>query len=164
MLYLGIDPGANGGFACINVVRGEIMFGNLPDTRDGIRELLEEKIPERMGQNYVDVCCVERISSFVRSNNPKIDLARAHMRASLEINREMIFSVCWFFSGAKELLEPMPRTWQAKLNLRKKKPKESDTSWKNYLKSTAEKLFPRLSLTLRTADAILLMHYARLVA
>jgi hypothetical protein len=51
------------------------------------------------------------------------------------------------------------RYWQKFLGIGTKG-KQSTTQWKNLLKSEALKLFPNRKITLATADAFLILHYA----
>ena len=52
-----------------------------------------------------------------------------------------------------------PKTWQKALDL--KKGKMSKTPWKNLLKAKAQELFPNQKVTLATADALLILEFAR---
>lgn len=54
-----------------------------------------------------------------------------------------------------------PQSWQAALSTGTKRVFNRDaTLWKNHLKEMAQKFFPNLKVTLHTADALLLLHYA----
>jgi len=54
-----------------------------------------------------------------------------------------------------------PQVWQKALQLGTKGGR-SGTQWKNHLKAKAQQLFPNQKITLKTADALLLLEYARL--
>lgn len=51
-----------------------------------------------------------------------------------------------------------PSQWQKALSLGNKK--DHGKQWKNHLKATAQRLFPTCEVTLKTADALLIYHYA----
>ena len=51
-----------------------------------------------------------------------------------------------------------PQRWQKQLSLGSKK--EHGKAWKNHLKANAQRLFPNAEITLKTADALLLLEYA----
>ena len=52
-----------------------------------------------------------------------------------------------------------PPVWQKALSLGAKK--DWDKQWKNHLKETAKRLFPNCDgITLKTADALLILYYA----
>ncbi len=52
-----------------------------------------------------------------------------------------------------------PQLWQKRLALGTSNGQR--TEWKNKLKAEAQRLFPHLSVTLKTADALLLLEFAR---
>lgn len=53
-----------------------------------------------------------------------------------------------------------PQTWQKALGLGNSKGM-TKTEWKNKLKAEAQRRFPKLSVTLSTADALLILEYGR---
>lgn len=61
--------------------------------------------------------------------------------------------------GAR-IVEVPPKTWQAPLFI--KKSGATKTVWKNQLKAQAQRLFPGVQVTLKTADALLLLWFAKL--
>ena len=52
-----------------------------------------------------------------------------------------------------------PKTWQKYYGMKRDKG-DSDTKWKNTLKAKAQDLYPAHTVTLWSADALLLMNYA----
>lgn len=52
-----------------------------------------------------------------------------------------------------------PQKWQKALSLGQKK--DHGKNWKNHLKNRAQQLFPQCEVTLKTADALLILEYAR---
>ena len=57
--------------------------------------------------------------------------------------------------------EITPGQWQKKLGIPPRKKGEAKGVFKNRLKAEAQRLFPRIPVTLKTADALLLAEYAR---
>ena len=55
-----------------------------------------------------------------------------------------------------------PQKWQKALSLGTKGGMPN-TQWKNKLKAMAQRLYPDLKVTLNTCDALLILHYARLL-
>jgi hypothetical protein len=53
-----------------------------------------------------------------------------------------------------------PQAWQKCLSLGTRNG-GSKTEWKNKLKAEAQRLFPSVNVTLKTADALLLLEFAR---
>lgn len=64
------------------------------------------------------------------------------------------------YQGRRLVLVP-PKAWQKALGLGGSKSHASKTAWKNHLKQRAEQLFPKLKVTLATADALLIYEAAR---
>lgn len=58
------------------------------------------------------------------------------------------------------LITVRPQLWQSSLHLGNKDKNASKTEWKNYLKGKAQEYFPSLKITLKTADALLILRYA----
>jgi len=54
-----------------------------------------------------------------------------------------------------------PQKWQKALGLSHREKTQSKCEWKNKLKAEAERLYPGVKVTLATADALLLLEYAR---
>jgi len=56
--------------------------------------------------------------------------------------------------------EVRPQVWQGALGLGHKDKSQPPSAWKNKLKSKAQLLFPEEHVTLKTADALLILHAA----
>lgn len=56
-----------------------------------------------------------------------------------------------------------PQAWQKELSLGTSKG-GSKTEWKNKLKAEAQRLYPNLRITLKNADAVLILEYAKRVS
>jgi hypothetical protein len=57
--------------------------------------------------------------------------------------------------------EITPQRWQKALGIPPRKKTESKTQWKNRLKSFAQKLYPSVTATLSTCDALLIAEFCR---
>ena len=53
-----------------------------------------------------------------------------------------------------------PKAWQASLGLGGKASCANYNKWKRKLKAKARELYPHLDVTLKNADALLILHYA----
>ena len=53
-----------------------------------------------------------------------------------------------------------PKVWQASLGLGGKASCANYNAWKRKLKAKAQELYPHLDVTLKNADALLILHYA----
>ena len=58
------------------------------------------------------------------------------------------------------IIEVTPQKWQKHFSLGKASECASKTEWKNKLKAEAQRRFPACDVTLKTADALLILDYA----
>jgi len=133
--FLAIDPGANGGW---------VYKGGATIISGKNNEL------ERITLNKKTVVVVEKVPPYVGKFIPS--------SAAFKLG----YSYGWIvgkFSGYKTH-HITPQVWQKYLNIGTKG-EQTTTQWKNKLKDEAIKLFPNQKrITLATADAYLLLHYA----
>ncbi len=134
--YLAIDPGAsNGGW--VYKAGATIISGK----NDELKQLT-------LNKSTVIIC--ERVPAFVGKFIPSSSAFK------------LGYSYGWIvgkFSDYKTHLVT-PQVWQKFLNIGTKGD-QTTTQWKNKLKDEAIKLFPNQKrITLATADAYLLLHYA----
>ena len=148
-----IDPGASGGIAWV-------CPGEKPCC-----------VP--MPQTEGDL--IARIKDIVARNVPTVfyleDLVK-HMGAGIPASTMAVYASNWgFIKGAIQYSgSPLhlvnPRTWAKSLGLGTASEgagvtkAEVKRNWKNKLKARAQQLYPHLEITLKTADALLLLEYA----
>ena len=133
--YLAIDPGANGGFAYQG--GSTIICGKNSEL-------------EKLTINKQTKVIVERVPPYVGKFIPSSAAFKLGYSYGNIVGR---------FSGYKTHLVT-PQVWQKFLNIGTKG-EQTTTQWKNKLKDEAIKLFPdQKRITLATADAYLLLHYA----
>lgn len=157
---IAIDPGAKGGIAWPEGCQ------SMPDTNGGTLSLL------RTLRAQYDTCYIEHVVGFIPGGG----------KGSMFTFGENF----GFLQGVLAALDyrvvrVRPQTWQKALQLGGKPPKvkvdkdaskesrksatalnsAADREWKNKLKSEAERRFPTMKVTLSTADALLIMVYAR---
>lgn len=130
--YLAIDPGCSGGF--VYQAGATIISGKNSEI-------------EQLTINKKTVVIIERVPTYVgpipASSSFKLGYSYGYL-----VGR---------FSGYKMHLIT-PQVWQSFLNIGKK---YEHKNWKARLKDEAIKLFPNQKrITLATADAYLLLHYA----
>lgn len=165
MVYIGIDPGASGGiaFKTPNTVGAVKMPGTDTDILSFLKEFKGE------GQEvYV---LMEKVSGFIGKRKRVIQIVcpRCNGYIPFEIEEGDPASRMFTFGegyghirGVCQTLgfileTPMvPRSWQKIHGLYKDRGM-SQTIWKNILKDRAQKLFPDLKVTLKTADALLIL-------
>lgn len=145
MVYLGLDPGANGGVVVLNhsgtVVHLYLTHGDSPV--DLVNLLEQVSVPAR--------ACLERVWTTGPGHRGDFAFGRSfgHLEAALAAAR----IPC-------ELV--LPKKWQAEFGI-SYPPGTSSSAKKTLTKATAQLLFPGTAITHATADALLLAEYCRRV-
>lgn len=146
-LLLAVDPGAGGGIAWDQA--GQLgccaMPAAITDAIDLIRSLV-------VGTHHHEVW-IEDVPKFVGKAIPSSTTA-------------VLFRNFGYIEGAATALGlrvilVKPQDWQRHYRLGTKRDCASTTEWKNKLKTEAVRRFPTLDVTLKTADALLILDYAR---
>lgn len=154
--YIGIDPGSNGGYAVLGP-GNYIAFGHLPATELGVLDLMRD-LASAAGLH----CCpdvhavIEEIPTAIfgtsKSSMSKLygnymSLRMALLSAGIPFSQEK--AVVW------------QRAMGVEARVRRGPKKETEAAYKRRLKRTAARMYPRLLVTLATADALLLAEYCR---
>ena len=147
-LFIGIDPGKSGGIACITSRSREYALEKMPPTDRDIWDTLKslkdagaiyavlEKVHSMPGQG------VKSTFSFGQSFG-KLEMALAALEIPYEYSR--------------------PAEWMKKLKCGIRGSKANQRQFKTQLKAQAQRLFPESTVTLATADALLIAEYCRRV-
>ena len=147
---IAIDPGANGGNARLR--NGEFKLWPMPSTELDLVELLGSLI----GNVTEEPCIVylEQVGGFTGGPSPG----------------SAMFKFGWWASGPAwialcyqaRLVMITPQKWQKEMGCgtRETKGSAGTTKWKNKLKAMAQRLHPELGITLKTADALLILEAA----
>lgn len=132
-VFIGIDPGKNGGMAWI--IDREVTAITMPS--------LDEKVsfPSELVKGNV-ICILEQVHA-----SPQMGVSSA-----FNFGMHYGFLKAWCLSMFKEVVHVTPQKWQAALNCR------TGGDKKVSLKK-AKELFPDVHVTLKTADALLLAYY-----
>jgi hypothetical protein len=140
MMYLAIDPGVSGGVAWVNEV-GLVQAVPMPETETDLRDLLEPLIKYNSS-----ACFLEELPRFTGKMSGS---SMATMFQSYGLIRGLLVSYrC-------QLIAMPPKKWQAHHGLGTKA--THGDRWKAHLKGKAQNLFPNLKVTLKTADALLIL-------
>ena len=151
MIYLGIDPGQNGGLVAINDDTSEITFTTMPGTERYVWDWFMDLADARNGSQIV--ACLEKVSGYIGKPHPGSSM----------------FNFGWGYGGLRmamvgcgiEFDEISPRTWMSAMGVQQRKRGETVTQHKQKIKVMAEKLYPRILTTLATSDAVLIATYCR---
>jgi hypothetical protein len=141
---IAIDPGLSGGIAYTDA-NGSVCCAAMPPTQGDVRDLVEQLAT---GET---IAVLEQQNGFVAQAGP------GHMFTFGE-GYGFIQGVLAALRVRLELVRP--QEWQKALGMGSKK-NYPGRLWKNHLKEEAQRLFPTLDITLKTADALLLLEYAR---
>lgn len=146
--YIAIDPGVGGGIAYIdtdNSVHALPMPSTLHDLKTQLRILCE---PTWDGPLFT--VFVEELPKFAGKMS-------GSSMATMFRNYGRIEGLLAAYGARIEYLPP--KKWQQALGLGDKK--THGPRWKAHLKGRAQALFPKLSVTLKTADALLILEAGR---
>ena len=145
--YIGIDPGVGGGIAYTSPLGDRVMAmpETLHDTRLALNNILD------MQQDGRTRCYIEELPKFVRIIPSSTVFVMARNYGQLE------GILCTY---GIPIVHVRPQVWQGALGLGHKDKSQAPSAWKNKLKSKAQLLFPEEHVTLKTADALLILHAA----
>lgn len=155
-IYLGIDPGAQGGLAVI-YPEGNVVAHKMPDTEQDIWDWLRNCSP-----NLPIRAALEQVGGFVAADkgvpgmgSSMFNFGRNYgfLRGCLTVLKS---------DGELEWTDVTSNVWQRALDLPTRARGESKSSHKNILKARAQALFPHLKVTLATSDALLLAYWCQL--
>jgi len=156
-LFIGIDPGHSGGIASIE--GDTIHLYKMPQVEGHLVEIFE------IFSRHACIAFIEkqgaRPAYAPDPNNPGQTMIVQGVTSTWTFAEQygLLRGVLAAFKIPREFIAP--RDWQKGLGIppKRKNPKESQTEWKNRLKQKACELYPRLKITLATADALLIAHY-----
>ena len=154
--YIAIDPGVGGGIAYIDT-DGSVHALPMPETLHDLMEQISiicvefedygQGIPEKhLRHNLEPVVFLEELPKFAGKMS-------CSSMATMFRNYGRIEGLLAAYGARIEYLPP--RKWQQVLGLGDKK--THGPRWKAHLKGRAQALFPRLTVTLKTADALLIL-------
>jgi hypothetical protein len=138
--WLAVDPGVSGGIAW----------------HDG-EDFRCQKMPGTDGD--ILLCLRNLASAGVRKmvmEQPATAIFGAGHSSLAVLHRNVGFLQGAAMALGFELYLVPPKRWQKTIGFQKR-PGEEQRSWKNRLKGEAQRRFPRLSITLSTADAVLIL-------
>lgn len=140
--YIAIDPGISGGIAYIDT-DGSVHALPMPATVGDMRVQLEILCT---GENTAPVVFLEELPKFAGKMS-------GSSMATMFRNYGRIEGLLASYRARIEYLPP--KKWQTALGLGEKK--THGPRWKAHLKGRAQALYPNLSVTLKTADALLIL-------
>ena len=145
-MIIAIDPGVSGGIACFK--GGRVICCAMPQTFSDIHKALSD------------------LSQGVPQCRDRVFLEKVHAMPGNGVvsmftfgeNYGYLRGVCHTLRYSIE--DVPPQAWQKALQCGSKG-KIPQTEWKNLLKNKAQQLYPDLRVTLATADALLILEWAK---
>ncbi len=150
-IYIGIDPGASGGLAFI--YNDQVTAFSMPKTERDIWDAVYDELAATDADTR-RFAVIERVGGFIAGNpSPgsamfKFGHSYGGLRMAL-VGNDVPFD------------DVTPQKWQKALGITPRNKEESKPQFKNRLKARAQLLFPKLRVTLDTADALLLAEFCR---
>lgn len=149
MIYMGIDPGASGGIALLDMSGVRTIMDAVP--MPGSNAAILDQLSKYIKYKETVRCAIENV--FARPGDGRSSLAK------FMIN----------FGGLLMALEALkipfirvqPAVWQKSLGIPKRDKEENKTQFKKRLKAVAQSLYPRIKVTEATQDALLLATYCQ---
>jgi hypothetical protein len=169
-VYMGVDPGASGGLVVIH--EGAITSAAMPGT---IQQLWQWFAPIGPNSRYWDDieavpdihCAIEQVTGYVAGRDKQ---SGGDYENSAPGHRMFQFGKSYgrlemaLEAAGIKAIPVIPRTWQKALGIAPRdKATEDQAAFKRRLKQTAIQLFPSVTVTLKTCDALLLALYAKLL-
>ena len=142
---LAIDPGASGGLAWTD--EEQVFSCEMPKTEGDVSQLLTELI----SVNSPISAYVEEVGGYCGAAMPG--------SAMFNFGRNFGFILGVLAARGVRVELVKPQKWQKHFGLGTVKESGGKTPWKNKLKAKAQQLFPHLDVTLKTADALLILEY-----
>lgn len=146
-MLLAIDPGLSGGLAVHRPDAGVSAFP-MPPTEGDVVDTLRSLLVEGVTHAWVE-------------NVPWVTGGKVSPASTGKLQRNVgVLHGALLALGIPHTLVA-PQDWQKPLRLGTRSGCATSTEWKNKLKAEAQRRFPGLAVTLATADALLLLDYAR---
>jgi len=146
---ISIDPGAAGGVAVS--ASGIVVCHPMPETQGDVLELIRDIKRAADVEGASCVCVLEEVGGFVGKHQPgsamfKFGEGYGFVKGSVQalgIRLELV----------------RPQVWQKTFGLGTASRCASKSEWKNKLKAEAQRRFPDLRVTHKTADALLILEW-----
>lgn len=143
---IAIDPGASGGISWFDH-DGNPHCQSMPETEADILTLIGSLT------SYWRTAYVEEVGGYVGGSGQPGS-------AMFKFGRNFGFLLGCLMSRGFRIVLVKPQKWQSALGLGTTKESGGKAQWKRKLKARAQELFPTCDVTLKTADALLILEYS----
>ena len=153
-VVIAIDPGKSGGVAVSAF--GKTFCHPMPGTEGDRLELIRDFKRMSDVEGCECVCVLEQVGGFVGKGQPgsamfKFGDGYGFLKGVVQTLGIKLVRVC-------------PQVWQKVFSLGTAASCANSREWKNKLKAEAQRRFPDLNVTLKTADALLILEFYQLGA
>lgn len=168
MNLIAIDPGASGGIAIS--IGGRVRCHKMPATQPDVLHLLRTARLE----SPTDVTCyIEDPPKYIGQDVPSSTIFvmaenYGYIKGVLQalgIRTIQVTPQTWMKAlnlGTKGVIRAKPGSTQAEKKAVQQHNAQAKRDWKNKLKGEAQRRYPDLAATLATADALLILDYAKI--
>ena len=143
---IAIDPGKSGGIAWVTP-DGFTNGCPMPDTEGDVLDRLRELAI------YQPTAYVEEVGGYCGAGQPG--------SAMFTFGRGFGFILGCLMSMGVSVVLVKPQKWQKHFSLGTSREAGSKADWKRKLKAEAQRRYPTVDVTLKTADALLILDYAK---
>lgn len=152
---IAVDPGKSGGFAWSfqDLVRLQPMPATQGEILQTIREYVREALCTPIGSSST-VAYMELVGGFIQGNP-------VPGSAMFAFGHGVGFIVGVLQTLGIRTIQVRPQKWQKHFSLGTKSECATTSVWKNKLLAEAQRRYPNQKITLKTADALLILDYAR---
>lgn len=163
-VFLGIDPGASGGFAVLSS-SGKVTTWKMPATKKEVWDMLQwEAVGQLSGIRHF--AAIEKVGGYMGRGVGERGGGAANGSAMFKFGMSYGSLRMALIAAGIPFEEVPPAVWQRGLGIppRKREGKkvvESKSAFKSRLKQKAQQLFPSEKVTLATADALLIAEFCR---
>ena len=148
MTHIAIDPGKSGGIAWRDY-DGNTHCQGMPETERDFTDLISEIAFAGVGTTGATTAFVEEVGGYVGGVGQPGS-------AMFKFGRNFGYVLGTFAAMDIPVALIKPQAWMRKLGLGTKDGRTT-TAWKNHLKAAAQRRHPDLKITLKTADALLIL-------
>lgn len=150
-MILAIDPGLSGGLAVSPTDRDVEGIPMPPTEGDFVSFVRSLRSSTSIRDTWV--AYVEDVPWVVRSKVNPASVGKLHRNVGVIHGALLALGI--------PIIKVAPAVWQKPLRLGTRAACKSSTEWKNKLKAEAQRRFPGVNVTLATADALLILDWAR---
>lgn len=150
-MHIAIDPGRVGGIAI--GWKQSVEFYPMPDPITDIADIIKPALAMAAIELMEVYCVIEKVGGFMGQNQPG--------NAMFNFGENYGFLTGYLYALNIPFERIRPQQWQKYFELGTVKSAGGKGPWKKKLQQRARELFPGEKITLKTADAALLLYWAK---